>query len=186
MVKNKKLQFLGSISVIISLIFACLIGAKMLADTITMLLVQESVQDNAVLLKKINSFFGFYKFAHILFVGLSLIVIGIMIYVWWKDRTFKVMYFIVAIMIFTIVIAVMNRSLINWMDRSSALIRTLPVENVVSQGKDFLSVISTTLNKNPSGLLGAVLKSMAMDIIMLVGYLLATVVMIVRITTPEN
>lgn len=173
---------LSSILLFIIGLFGVL-GTFFLFETIYLFLVETSAQADVHLMNKILRYFTLYKGFHIVIIGISFISIILCGYLLYRvKRNFKVGYFIISGNVVAIILTLfLNRRVLSIMKLATQQIKSAEDINLLyAQGKDFVSVIAVATQNTVASVTQVVLKGLAIEIFVLVIYLLIFIVLILR------
>lgn len=181
MSRNQKIQIVFTIIILPFIIGICVFGAKFLMDMIYLFLVQESVAADTTLMNKILSFISSYNILHIGFIAVAIIISGISIYVFVKDKSYKIGIFSTVCSLLIMILTLMNRGLLNLMGRArNVIVAATDITPYFELGKDFISVTSSASQTLPSASTNIALKAFVIDIIVLALFLLVFIVLVLR------
>lgn len=181
MSRNQKIQIVFTITILPFIIGICVFGAKFLMDMIYLFLVQESVAADTTLMNKILSFISSYNILHIGFIAVAIIISGISIYVFVKDKSYKIGIFSTICSLLIMILTLMNKGLLNLMGRArNVIVAATDITPYFELGKDFISVTSSASQTLPSASTNIALKALVIDIIVLALFLLVFIVLVLR------
>lgn len=181
MSRNQKIQIVFTIIILPFIIGICVFGAKFLMDMIYLFLVQESVAADTTLMNKILSFISSYNVLHIGFIAVAIIISGISIYVFVKDKSYKIGIFSTICSLLIMILTLMNKGLLNLMGRArNVIVAATDITPYFELGKDFISVTSSASQTLPSASTNIALKALVIDIIVLALFLLVFIVLVLR------
>lgn len=181
MSRNQKIQIVFTIIILPFIIGICVFGTKFLMDMIYLFLVQESVAADTTLMNKILSFISSYNVLHIGFIAVAIIISGISIYVFVKDKSYKIGIFSTICSLLIMILTLMNRGLLNLMGRArNVIVAATDITPYFELGKDFISVTSSASQTLPSASTNIALKALVIDIIVLALFLLVFIVLVLR------
>lgn len=182
MSRNQKVQVVFTLMILPFILGICLFGAKFLTDTIYLFLVQESAAADTSLMKQILGYISTYHLLHIFFIIVALITSGISIYVFVKDRSYKIGIFSSVMSLVVIIITLMNKGLLNLMGSARSMISNASdIIPYFELGKDFISVTSSASQTLPANATNIALKALVLDSVILAIFLLIFIVLVLRI-----